>query len=325
MKKAVTTCVSALVLAGAVASCSFLARFDGGRAHWIFVSNQKDGTLSVLASDPGAVPASVPVGDAPAALAARATPPLVAVADATAKRVTFVDPLQLAVVRTVALRDVPEFLAFSADGTLLFATLPKSKSIAVIDADSGRLRDPLRVKQEPKRLVVSPDGHDLYVSQHARTGGVAVLDVRTGRLDTTLPSGAFPVDLALSRDGLHLLTANFDDDTITVIDTVTARKIATWPVDTGLGLLVHPTKPLAYSLASFDNDVVVLDYGTGEVVTTLASGEFPTRGAITPDGRSLYVVNQRSNDVVKVDTGSNQVVARFDVGSEPTDVAIVER
>jgi len=320
VKKAVT-----IVVASAVASCSFLARFDGSRAHWIVVSNQKDGTLSVLASDSGALPATVPVGDAPGALAARVTPPLVAVANSAAKRVTFVDPLQLAVVRTVALRDIPEFLAFSPDGTLLFATLPKSKSIAVIDADSGRLRDPLRVKQEPKRLAVSPDGHDLYVSQHARTGGVAVLDVRTGRLDGTLPSGAFPVDLALSRDGLHLLTANFDDDTITVIDTIGARKIATWRVDTGLGLLVHPTKPLAYSLASFDNDVVVLDYDTGEVITTLPSGEFPTRGAITPDGRSLYVVNQRSNDVVKVDTASNQVVRRFDVGSEPTDVVIIER
>jgi len=197
VKKAVT-----IVVASAVASCSFLARFDGSRAHWIVVSNQKDGTLSVLASDSGALPATVPVGDAPGALAARVTPPLVAVANSAAKRVTFVDPLQLAVVRTVALRDIPEFLAFSPDGTLLFATLPKSKSIAVIDADSGRLRDPLRVKQEPKRLAVSPDGHDLYVSQHARTGGVAVLDVRTGRLDGTLPSGAFPVDLALSRDGL---------------------------------------------------------------------------------------------------------------------------
>ena len=324
MRVGLRAVAGALALAG-IASCSVLERFSSGAAHQIFVSNPKDDTVSVLESHPSTTPATIAVSNGPAALAAHAAPAQLAVANSAAKRVTFIDPLRLDVVRSVDLRDIPEFLAFSGDGALLFATLPKSKSVAVIDTLSGRVRDPVRLAQPPKRIAVSPDGHDLYVLQHTRSGGVAVIDARTGRLSGVLPTGAFPVDLGLSGDGRRLLTANFDDDTVTVIDTATARKIATWPVDTGLGLVVHPSKPIAYSIASFDGEVVVLDYDTGRVITALATGEFPTHGAITSDGRWLYVVNQRSNSVVKIDTDRNDVVARFDVGREPADAVILTR
>jgi YVTN family beta-propeller protein len=320
---AVLTALTAL--AAAATGCVPIARLAGvSREHRVFVSNMKDGTVSVLSSDPGTPTETISVGNGPAGLAARVVPPLVAVAVASAKRVSFIDPIGLQVVRSVDLRDVPEFLAFSSDGTLLFATLPKTNSVAVIEADSGRVRDPIRLKQPPKRLVASPDGRQLFVLQHARPGSVAVVDIDTRKVESTIAIGAFPTDLGLSRDGYRLLTANFDNDNVSVIDTVTRRAIATWHVDTGLGLLVHPTEPLAYSMASFDSKVVVLNYDTGKVVTTLATGEFPIYSAITPDGRFLYVVNRNSNTVAKVDTHSNAVVHRYDVGITPIDAVVVE-
>lgn len=43
---------------------------------------------------------------------------------------------------------------------------------------------------------------------------------------------------------------------------------------------------------------------------------------ISPDGKHLYVSNNRSGDVVKIDRATGQVVAKAVTGSEPRSVAI---
>ena len=54
---------------------------------------------------------------------------------------------------------------------------------------------------------------------------------------------------------------------------------------------------------------------------TYASG--PTYGAITADGRFLYVANEESDNVSKVDTETNQRLNRSAVGSDPANLAIL--
>jgi YVTN family beta-propeller protein len=311
-------------LCASLLGCSAFERAIG-RAPRVLVSNQKDGTVSVIEGNPDRQTKVIPIGITLGGLAAHANPDLVAVADMGYRRVAFIDPTTLEVVRTVGVRDAPEALAFSADGTLLFVTLPKAKAVAVIDVAQAALREPIRLKKEPKRLAVSPDGHRLYVLLHAEAGGVAVFDLTTRKLETVVPTGAFPTDFGLTRDGRRLVTADLNDDTVTVIDTAQWQSIATLRIDTGLGLVVHPTEPIAYSMASFDGKVAVLNYATGAKITEFAIGEFPTRSAITADGRYLYVVNQGSNTVVKVDTKTNQAVGTIAVGFGPVDAVVVDR
>lgn len=322
MTVSLRTLAGATALCLALTSCSFYER-HAARTERVFVSNQKDGTVSVIDGTPAGGPAMW-VGSSPAGIAARSSPPLVAVAISSGRRVSFIDPVRLEVVRSVDLRENPDDVAFSGDGKLLFVTLPKAKSVAVVDVEAGTLRQPIRLKEEPKRLAVSPEGHRLYVVLHAKKGGVAVVDFLTRELETTIPTGPFPTDCGLTRDGRRLVTANFGDDSITVIDTTAQQPIATWHVDTGLGIVVHPTKPIAYSMASFDNQIAVVNYDSGKVVATLAPGEFPTRSAISTDGRFLYVVNQRSHNVVKVDTGTNQAAEPIAVGLAPSGAVVLQ-
>jgi hypothetical protein len=86
---------------------------------------------------------------------------------------------------------------------------------------------------------------------------------------------ALPKRLRLTRDGRRLVTANFGDDSITVIDTQAQQPIATWHVDTVSASSCIPTKPIAYSMASFDNQVTVLNYDSGKVVDDVGARRVP--------------------------------------------------
>ena len=78
-----------------------------GRPPRVFVSNQKDGSVSVLEGNPAQQTKVIPVGVTLGGLAARAAPALLAVADAGGRRIAFIDPATAEIVRTVALRAVP--------------------------------------------------------------------------------------------------------------------------------------------------------------------------------------------------------------------------
>jgi hypothetical protein len=50
--------------------------------------------------------------------------------------------VRLEIVRSVDVRENPDDVAFSSDGTLLFVALPKAKSVAVVDVEAGRCASP---------------------------------------------------------------------------------------------------------------------------------------------------------------------------------------
>lgn len=306
----------------AVAGCSMF----GAAPHKerLFVSNYKDDTLSVVDCATDREIKVLPVGGSPVGLAARRTPPLLAVANTTGGRVTLIDPGSLEVIRTVEVDDIPEHLVFSTDGKQLYVTLPKAKQLAIIDPDAGVVREKVVLERKPKRLAVSPDGRRLYILFHSTQGGVGVMDLTTHNVQTVIPTGAFPMDFGISRDGRRLVAASFDEDKVTVIDTESLQPIVTWDVPTGLALVVHPTQPLAYSMEGFDDTVHVLNYETGQVIASFPTGRFPTYSAITADGRYLYVVNEESDHVLKLDTETNERLDRIVVGAEPGNALVVD-
>ena len=320
--RVVPVLVASCIAAALVPGCSAFKRFTGPEQR-IFVSNYKDDTVSVLSGDPLREIKIIPVGDSPVGIAARRDPPLLAVANSTGGRITFIDPVSLEIVRHAEVEDIPEHVVFSPDGKLLFVNLPRMKYVAVIDPDAGVVRDKIATEGKPKRLAVSPDGRRLYILLHTKEGGVAVADVATRTVQTVVPTGGFPTDFALSRDGKRLVVASFNDDDVTVIDAESLKPIATWPVGTGFGVILHPTQPIAYSMESFDDSVRVINYETGAAIASIEPGQFPTYSAIAPDGRVLYVVNEDSQNVTLIDTQTNQRIDRVAVGNAPANAVVV--
>ena len=116
---------------------------------------------------------------------------------------------------------------------------------------------------------------------------------------------------------------NFNDSTVSVIDTATNTVIATVPVGGGpYGVAVHPEGTFTYVTNSFSDTVSVIDATTNTVVATVPVGTTPFGVAVHPAGTFVYVANGFSDNVSVIDTATNAVVATVPVGDRPDGVAV---
>src|SRR5215831_9948672 len=144
--------------------------------------------------------------------------------------------------------------------------------------------------------------------------------------------GAVVAGLALSRDGKTLVAANFENDSISIVDTATATRAVVrevkfftpggtvaqgeFPYD--VAVLSNPdgSAKTAFVTSQRDNQVMVV-IGAGSF-TAISVGDQPNRMALSKDQTTLYVVNGNSVTVSVIDTNTSQVVDTISL-SRPGD------
>ncbi|MHC4400291.1 MAG: cell surface protein [Planctomycetota bacterium] len=149
----------------------------------------------------------------------------------------------------------------------------------------------------PCALVASPCGKKLYVaSRDARQ--VAWLDLPEGNVAASVPLPGEPTGLAISPDGAALYaTCAGPSGVVVVLDTSSPAVVTTIPVGhTAMGPDVSPDGRHLYVCNRFDNDVSVVDLVLGREVARVAAVREPVDAAITPDGRTVVVINHLPND-----------------------------
>ena len=143
---------------------------------------------------------------------------------------------------------------------LLYVSLWAKAQVAVIDLKSNRVRALWSTQEHPNEMVLSKNGHFLYVA-NANRNTVTIIDTQYGKtLETlfasfspSLPPGSTPMSLALSPDENRLFVANACNNNIAVFDISTIGK----------------SKSLGF----------------------IPVGWYPTSVRVTPDGRHLVVAN----------------------------------
>jgi YVTN family beta-propeller protein len=110
--------------------------------------------------------------------------------------------------------------------------------------------------------------------------------------------------------GPKAYVGNFNDNTVSVIDTATAEVVATVPVATGPhGMASTPDGRLVYVASDGSSIVSVIDTATDKVTRTIDVGKTPHGLAMTPDGRFMMVGVYGEDRLAFVDTGSQSIVA----------------
>lgn len=344
-----TTCSLATAWRIACAALALAACHPSAPAGYrIYVSNEADGTVSVIDGATRAAIATIPVGKRPRGLhvsrdhrflyialsgsprggpgvdESKLPPP-----DRAADGIGVVDLRTLRLVRTIASGQDPESFDV-VDAHTLVVSNEDAALASIVDLDAGSVRARVPVGREPEGVTVAPTGDLVYVTSEA-DARVTAIDPRTGAIVATIPTGLRPRGIAFTRDGALGFVTDESDRSVTEIDALarTARGRIQLPAE---GSSAIGPRPMGVALARDDRhafvstgrggSVAVIDVGTGAVARVIPNvGARPWGIAVAPDGL-VFTANGSSNDVSAIDPESGRVVARIPAGGSPWGVAI---
>ncbi|MBD2167783.1 beta-propeller fold lactonase family protein [Calothrix membranacea FACHB-236] len=146
-----------------------------------------------------------------------------------------------------------------------------------------------------------------------------------------LATGAVVAGLAVSQDGNTLVAANFENDSISIVNTATRQVIreikffvpggkeatGEFPFDVALKSTSNGAAAKVFISSQRDNEVLAVGIASGEI-TRIPVGSQPNKILLSRDQNRLYVANGNSDSVSVIDTNGNTVVETISL-SRPRD------
>lgn len=303
------------------------------RAPRVFVSNERDGTVTVIDRRTDRVVGRIEVGSRPRGVAWSHGNLFVALTNQNTRR-----PGAVAAVAEVADGDArrirrfpggtdPEGIAVSPDGATVFVANEDASAASVVDARAGRILEELAVGIEPEGVAVSPDGRWAYVTAET-SGTVTVIDTGKRAVVGNVQVGQRPRSVAFSPDGRRAYASAELGGNVTLIDVagghVPVRTVPLAQPARPCGVAVAPDGGTVYVATGRGNSVVLLDPETLAERARIPVGQRPWGIALADGGRKLYTANGVSNDVSVIDTAARRVIATIRAGDGPWGVTAEE-
>ncbi len=217
-----------------------------------------------------------------------------------------------------------------------------SGDVSVIDAETHRVRATIAVGKRPRGLRLARDGRTLYVALSGSpkadadtferappdraADGIAVVDVRRGRVLRVLPGGEDPESFDLSPDGRHLYVSNESAAALSVVEVDTGRIIGR--IEVGgepAGVATRPDGAIVYVTSEADGHVYAIDAAALRVLGKVPVGARPRSVVFTPDGKRAFVSAENGARVTVVDAERHAVVDEIAIdgaGARPMGIAL---
>ncbi|MBS0628913.1 MAG: beta-propeller fold lactonase family protein [Verrucomicrobia bacterium] len=206
-------------------------------------------------------------------------------------------------------------------------TNARDNSVSVIDTSTNSVITTIPVGFFPTDVAASPDGTIVYVPIFSENS-IFAINTSTNMTQNVISTqgGSKPLGVAVAPNGL-VYCANFSNASIFVIDPNSMTEVdnfalgAIFPFD----LVISPDGTRAYVINSVaPKNVKVIDLATRLVIATVHTGQQTQGGAITPDGRLLYISNPVTNTVSVIDTTTNSVIANIALAANafPRGIAV---
>jgi YVTN family beta-propeller protein len=306
-----------------------------------YVTNQSDGTVSVIDTSSGNVVATIPLPciectAAPAGLAVTPNGKFVYVAIQNQGTVAVIDTSTNTVSVTIQLcsdcTSSPAGVAITPDGTRAYVTDTTRFAIEVIDTNpsDGTAYNTVTatimsdVGNPNGPIAISPDGLAAYYT--FGTGSLGRIDTTTNSHTTTLTVGSNPSGVAVTPDSAFIYVANKGDNTVSVIQSNFPTFTPGPTITVGSGpysVAITPDGKFAYVVNQTGGTGSVISTATNTVTATVSGvGTTPNQIAIAPDGRTAYVAVGGGNSVSPISTATNAVSTPVPVGAGPFGVAI---
>lgn len=315
------------------------------RRNEVYAVNSGSNSVSVIDAEKKTVVATVPVRQRPYFISVSPDGTRAYVANSGSNSVSVLDLEGRRQVAVIGVGEAPGEAVISPDGDTLVVSNRVGGSASVIDATvdpaSMRVRsvfsgcpgatDIAILPDSSKAFVACSGGHQVMAIQLATppatskrgsraNGAPAQQDALLALLDV----GKTPLALALKPDGGEIFAVNYQDGSISEINTSTneiggAYFVGTHPVR---GLFAADDSTLYVS--EFDADSLgVFSADDGQLVPVQPrTGDGPDALAFSKAGDILFAVDARSGDVAVIRTSSNSLLTTLPVGRKPNEIAV---
>jgi YVTN family beta-propeller protein len=150
--------------------------------------------------------------------------------------------------------------------------------------------------QSPIALAVSPDGQRLYVA--AATGeALLILDTGTGKILRSIDLPDPPTGVCPSPNGQRLfVTTAAPESKICILDATTGKLLKTLAAGhSATAPAISADEKTLFVCNRFNNDVSIIDLGSGKETARVKVIREPVACALTKDGKHLLVANLLHN------------------------------
>jgi DNA-binding beta-propeller fold protein YncE len=221
-------------------------------------------------------------------------------------------------VAVVPLRAPAADWTFSADGKLLFASMPQAGQLAVIDTKEWRLQRNIEIGSNAGRTALQPDGHYVWV---AYDSGLVAVDAGNLKVAGRVETGAGPHEIAFSANSRFAFTTNREVATVTLIDTGSLTVSAT--LHTGprpSSIAFSSMSQMAYATDERDGTIAVIDAANGTIAATIASEAGLGSIRFEKNGRLAIVLNPERKQAHVLDASVNRIVQTGTTPAHPDQV-----
>ncbi len=315
---------------GCAASFILFSLTTRAQSHEVYVSNEKDNTISVIDTKKLEVVRTFPVGERPRGItfARDFKKFFVCASDSDAVQV-------FAAIGNKHLYDLPsgsdpEQFAISNDNKRLYIANEDNAVTTVVDLTTRRVVQQVDVGVEPEGIAVSPD-NGLVVATSETTNMAHFIDTKTFKVLDNVLVDARPRHAEFTPDGKMVWVSSEIGGTVSILnsDTRIVEHVIKFAIQGVTDDLIQPVGikmtsdgKTAFVALGPSNRIAVVDVATRQVKKYLLVGRRVWHMALTPEEDLLFTTNGVSNDVTVVDVKALKPIKSIKVGRYPWGVAV---
>lgn len=290
----------------------------------IFVTNERDNTLSVINGETLEVESTVDVGERPRGIGLSPDGKELYVAASEENKIVVVDPVSLEILRSFPSGSDPETFAVHPNGNIYISNEDEAKASA-FDPKTGDLIAEISVGLEPEGVAISPNGEYVIITSES-TNMLHIIKAADNKIENNVLVGARPRAATFTSDSTIAYATSEISGEVKKVD-VKAGKIIQ-QASTGdskskpKDILLNMDESLVYVAGGRSNAIHVMDAETLEIVKNIPVGKRVWGLAMTKDKKRLFTTDGVSGTVSVIDTDKNENIKTIQVGAFPWGVIV---
>ncbi|WP_424931226.1 YVTN family beta-propeller repeat protein [Amaricoccus macauensis] len=299
-------------------------------AEEIWVSNEKDDTLSVIDVDTLEVTRTINVGERPRGITFSHDYSRLYICASDSDTVQVMDPESGEILFDLPSGEDPEQFVLHPDDRHLYIANEDDAITTVVDTESRTVVAQIGVGIEPEGMAVSPDGK-IAITTSETTNMAHWIDTSTHELFANTLVDSRPRHAEFTHDGGQLWVSAEIGGTVTVFETADQSEIGkiTFEIQG-----VHPDKvqPVGFEFDGShetvfvalgpSNHVAAVNAETLEVEDYILVGRRVWHMAFNSDKSLLFTTNGVSGDVTVIDVAAREPIKTIKVGRFPWGAAL---